>query len=203
MQKLADIVGLRGRNRDQQRPFRGVPLLTDGSPDLTQLTVANMRTAEPITAGTFTVNGQPITITTSESLQDVFNAISSAVPTVTASYDSTPTDPNFDKITLSSSSGNVVLGAANDTSNFLQALGLNNNQSPTVTSTAALGSLQLSNPIASAGINTALTGQDSSGNGTFTINGVSISYNTAKDSLSTLMARIDNLGAGVTAPLIR
>ena len=155
--------------------------------------------ATPITAGTFTVNGQQIAITTSESLQAVFTAIEGAAAGVTASYDSTPGDPNFDKVTLSSTSGNVVLGAANDTSNFLQAMGLENNGTATVTSASTLGSLVLGNPIASAGIKAALSGQDSSGNGTFTVNGVSIGYNTGTDSLSTLIDRINSSAADVTA----
>jgi flagellar hook-associated protein 2 len=167
--------------------------------ELSTLTLASLHVATPITAGTFTVNGQQIAITTSESLQAVFTAIEGAAAGVTASYDSTPGDPNFDKVTLSSTSGNVVLGAANDTSNFLQAMGLENNGTATVTSASALGSLVLGNPISSAGIQTALTGQDSSGNGSFMINGVSISYNTGTDSLSTLIDRINSSAADVTA----
>ncbi len=167
--------------------------------ELSTLTLASLHVATPITAGTFTVNGQQIAITTSESLQAVFTAIEGAAAGVTASYDSTPGDPNFDKVTLSSTSGNVVLGAANDTSNFLQAMGLENNGTATVTSASTLGSLVLGNPIASAGIKAALSGQDSSGNGTFTVNGVSIGYNTGTDSLSTLIDRINSSAADVTA----
>lgn len=163
------------------------------------VTLANLDTWEPVTAGTFTVDGQQITVTTSESLQDVFNAISTATGgDVTATYDSTT-----DKVTLASATDPaqpVVLGAANDTSNFLQAFKLQNDGDATsLTSSSALGSLSTSATLADSGLATALTGQDGSGNGSFTINGVSISYNVNTDTLSTLISRIDNSGAGVTA----
>jgi flagellar hook-associated protein 2 len=40
---------------------------------------------------------------------------------------------------------------------------------------------------------------DGSGNGSFTLNGVAISYNTATDTLNSLVTRINASGAGVTA----
>lgn len=167
-----------------------------GTDDVSGLTVANMDTWEPVTAGTFSVNGAQVTVTTSESLQDVFSAISTATSgAVTAAYDS-----STDEVTLSSSSP-IVLGAANDTSNFLQALKLaNGNGSPdTITSSGKVGALSTSATLADAGFATALTGQDGSGNGTFTINGVTIDYNVNTDTLSTLIGRINNANAGVTA----
>jgi flagellar hook-associated protein 2 len=166
------------------------------SSNVSSLTVANMDTATPVTAGTFTVNGQQVTVALTDSLQDVFTAISTATGgNVTAAY-----NPSTDKVTLTSASGPVVLGAANDTSNFLQAMKLTNNgSSSTVTSTAALGSVNLSNPLASAGLKTALTGLDSSSNGSFTINGVSISYNENTSTLQDVIGSINSSGAGVTA----
>ena len=74
--------------------------------------------ADPVTAGTFTVNGHAITIATTDTLQSVFDQINSATGgTVTASYNASK-----DEISLASSgSSPVVLGSATDTSNFLQA----------------------------------------------------------------------------------
>jgi flagellar hook-associated protein 2 len=173
----------------------GVSAALNGSNDVSGLTVANLSTAQPVTAGTFTVNGQQIAITTSESLQAVFDAIGSATGgTVTASYNAAT-----DKVSLTSSAGPIVLGAANDTSDLLQQLKLVNNGSSTVTSAGTLGRLNLSSNLAGAGTKAALTGQDGSGNGSFTINGVTVGYNVNNDSLSTLLTRIDNSGAGVTA----
>ncbi|HVW19632.1 MAG TPA: flagellar filament capping protein FliD [Opitutaceae bacterium] len=163
--------------------------------DVSGLTLAAAPTAQAITAGTFTVNGKQITVTTSESLQDVFAAIATATGgAVTGGYSS-----STDKVTLSSSAP-IVLGAANDSSNFLQALKLfNGTNTGTITSTTNLGTAQLADPVSSADLKAALTGQDGSGNGAFTINGVSIGYNVNTDSLGTVLARINNSGAGVTA----
>jgi len=44
-----------------------------------------------------------------------------------------------------------------------------------------------------------LTGLDGSGNGAFTINGVSIGYNATSDTIGGLINRINKSGAGVTA----
>jgi len=168
--------------------------------DVTGVTLANAAVATPITAGTFTVNGKQITIDTSESVQDVFTAISTATGTVTGSY-----DHGSDKVSLSSSTGSLVMGAANDTSNFLQVMQLTNGSvsvtsgTASVSSTNPLGALKLGSTIASSGIAATLSGQDSSGNGAMVINGVTVNYNTQTDTLQTLIGRINNSGAGVTA----
>jgi len=170
-----------------------LPLSSSGN--VSSLTVANLGVAQPVTAGVFSVNGAQVTVTTSESLQDVFSAIATATGgNVTAAY-----DPSTDKITLTSASGNVVLGAANDTSNFLSAMNLTNTGASTSTSTAALGALKTGVPLASAGLVAPLTGLDSSGNGSILVNGVTINYNANTDSLSTLLTNINNSSAGVTA----
>lgn len=172
------------------------------SSDVSGVTLATMPTAVAVTAGTFTINGQPITVTTSESLAQVFSAIQSATG-VTAAY-----DPRTDKVTLTgpalSGGGNgpVVLGAQNDTSNLLSVLGLeNSNTGPNtaVTSLDALGSLQTGQPLTGANLSTALSGQDSSGNGAFSINGVSISYNINTDTVQSIINKIDASNADVTA----
>jgi len=173
----------------------GISSPLSSSSDVSGITLATMDTATVPTAGVFTVNGQQITVTTAESLSDVFAAISTATGgDVTAAY-----NPTTDKVSLTSSTGSLTLGAANDTSNMLQALQLQNSGTASATSTAALGSESLTSPLASAGLKTPLTGQDSSGNGSFAINGVSISYNTGTDTLTSLIDKINNSGAGVTA----
>ncbi len=159
------------------------------------LTIANLNTATAVTAGTFTVNGQQVSVALTDSLQDVFTAISTATGgTVTASY-----DPTADKVDLTSTAGPVVLGAANDTSNFLQAMNLTNNGSPTVASSSALGSVSPSSPLATADLKTALTGLDSAGNGSFSVNGVAISYNANTDTIQSIIGKINGSSAGVTA----
>jgi flagellar hook-associated protein 2 len=162
--------------------------------DVSGLTLANLPIGQAVTAGTFTVNGQQITVALTDSLQDVFDAIHEADSNLTASYDHTT-----DRITISAASGTVMLGAANDTSNFLRALKLGNNGTGTVTSSANLGTVKTTATLASANLGTAITNADGSGNSAFTINGVSISYNVNTDTLAAVMTRINNSGAGVTA----
>lgn len=72
-------------------------------------------------AGTFTINGEQITVATTDTLDSVFQQIFAATGgDVAASY-----DPTTDRISLTSaSSSEIVLGSATDTSNFLQATGL-------------------------------------------------------------------------------
>ncbi len=178
----------------------------DGASDITQglattsdvsgVTLATMRTAGTITAGTFTINGAKVTVATTDSLESVFSAIATATgDDVTASY-----DPVTDKITLDSATdAEIVLGASNDTSNFLSVLKLANSGSGTVTSYGSLGAARTGMTLANAGLKTAVTAVDGTGAGSFTINGVSIDYNVNTDSLSTLMKRINASAAGVTA----
>jgi flagellar hook-associated protein 2 len=167
--------------------------LTD---DVAGVTLASMATAKAITAGTFTVNGKQVTLELTDSLADAFGKISDATGgAVTASYSSAT-----DKITLASTDGSeVVLGASNDSSNFLTALRLSNNGTTTTSSSTALGSSALSLPLASSRLRTAITGVDPAGAGSFTINGVTIDYNINTDSLSTVLGRINASDAGMTA----
>jgi flagellar hook-associated protein 2 len=174
-------------------------LSTDGN--LSNVTIGTAGFSTPVTAGTFTINGKQITIATTDSLQDVFNAIASATNgEVTTSYDSTGGDPNFDKITLTDNQGNnLILGSAMDTSNFLQVARLYNGNtgSTSITSTAALGSVRLTASMADADLKTAIT-DGGNGQGAFTINGVTINYNAGADSIQNVLDRINNSRAGVT-----
>ncbi len=165
--------------------------LSDSS-DVSGVTLATLRTAAPITAGTFSVNGHAVTIALTDSLQDVFDKIAAADPTVTASYDETT-----DGIKLTQASGELVLGAANDTSNFLTAMKLANNGTRTTSSSARLATLSLSSTFDNAGVAADLS--DVSSPGSFSINGVAISFNLTTDSPNSLISRINNSTAGVTA----
>lgn len=172
----------------------GISAALSPTSTVTGVTLANMHTATAVTAGTFTVNGSQVTVALTDSLQDVFNAISTATGgTVTASY-----VPSSDEIKLVSSSGNVVLGAANDTSNFLTAAKLTNNGTTSVSSSTALGSVGTSSPIGSAGLATTLTGL-TAGAGSFTVNGVAVNYNANTDTIQSIISDINSSSAGVTA----
>lgn len=164
--------------------------------DVSGLTLATLRTAVAPTAGTFTVNGQQVTVALTDSLEDVFDAIKAATgDDITASYDETT-----DLVTLTSASdATITLGAANDTSNLLRALKLGNNGTATVTSSGSLGALKTSAKLDVAGLRATISNVDGNGDGTFAINGVSIAFNVQNDSLSTVLKRINQSGAGVVA----
>lgn len=161
--------------------------------DLNAVTVADAGFATGITTGTFTVNGKQVSIATTDTMQQVFDKISTATSgAVTGSY-ATGTD----RFSLSSAS-EIVLGSATDTSNFLQVARLNNNGTGTVTSSVALGGVKLGATLNAANFSTAVT-DGGSGAGAFKINGVSIAFNAATDSVNAVLTRINNSGAGVTA----
>ena len=166
------------------------------SNDVSSLTLGSLATATTLTAGTFSVDGAQITVALTDSLQDVFDKIYSATSgVVTASYSS-----STDKITLTSSdSSEIVLGTSADTSNFLAAMHLANNSASSVSSSTSLGAVSLTATLSSARLRSSITAVDSSGNGSFTINGTSISYNVNSDTLKTVISRINAAGAGVTA----
>jgi flagellar hook-associated protein 2 len=162
--------------------------------DVSGLTLANLPTGTAVTAGTFSVNGAKVTVALGDSLSSVLTAIGTATGgAVTAAY-----DPATDKIRLTSAS-EVVLGAANDTSNFLAALKLGNNGTGSVASSAALGTVKTGAALASANFGTAITAVDADGNGSFLLNGFTIDYNVNTDTLAGVVARINQSAAGVTA----
>jgi flagellar hook-associated protein 2 len=159
------------------------------------ITLSTMPTSTAVTAGTFTVDGKQVSVALTDSLQQALDAISTATGAVTGTYDSTT-----DEVTLTSANGSpIILGAGNDTSNFLQALKLSNNGTAAVSSLTRLGAASVTASLAGAGLATPVTGTDSSGNGSFTVNGVSISYNTNTDTISSIIGDINSSTAGVTA----
>lgn len=161
--------------------------------DVSSLVVGTAGFGTAVKAGTFTVNGKAITIAATDTLKSVFDQISSATGgAVTASYSSAT-----DEISLNSTSP-IVLGSVTDTSNFLQVSKLYNNGTGAITSTSALGSLNLTNKLSSANLSTPIT-DGGSGAGAFAINGVTINYNSSTDAISDVLNRINNSAAGVTA----
>ncbi|MGA2555088.1 MAG: flagellar filament capping protein FliD [Verrucomicrobiota bacterium] len=159
--------------------------------DVSGVTLAAAGFATPVTAGTFTVNGKQITIASTDTLQSVFTQINTATG-VTGSY-----NPTTDEITLSSSSP-IVLGNANDTSNFLQVAQLYNNGGGSITSAMALGGVKLDSVLSSANLATPIN-DGGAGNGQFLINGVAIDFNASTDTVNSVLQKINDSAAGVTA----
>jgi flagellar hook-associated protein 2 len=98
----------------------------------------------------------------------------------------------------------ISFGAASDSSNALGMLGIasasaSKATNPTLTGTTNLGVTKMNGALDNAG----LSGLISTQTGVLTINGVNISYDTTKDSMATLISRINNSSAGVIASIDR
>jgi len=178
--------------RAQQVGANDVGGKLSASNDVSALTLANLNTATAVTAGSFSINGAQVTVATTDSLQDVFTAIATATGgDVTGSYNAAT-----DKVSLvSASNAEVLLGSTVDSTNFLAVLKLANNASASATSSDKLGTVKLyTATLANSGLRTPVTGT-----GTFSLNGVSISYNAATDRVGDLLSRINASDAGITA----
>ncbi|MEE8422214.1 MAG: flagellar filament capping protein FliD [Dehalococcoidia bacterium] len=128
------------------------------------------------------------------SLTDVVDLINGAAIGVTASVVN-DSDARANLLQLTSGS-TITLGSASDTSNFLSMTHLLESPSGTTrTSVRNLGQLDIAKALDEARMETAL----SASTGSFTINGVSISYDEAADSLGNVITRINESAAEVTA----
>ena len=164
------------------------------SNDLSSLTIATLPTAVAPSEGFFTINGEKITVASTDSLAQILDRIETATAgEVRASY-----DPITDRLTLNATSS-LFLGAANDTSTFLSALRLSTTGPSSAASTAALGRTALDSPLASARLAQSITAVDATGTGTFRINGETFTYNVHQDSLATVLDRINAASIGVVA----
>ena len=133
-----------------------------------------------VTAGTVTVQGKQVTVSTDDSLTTTLAAIKTAVG---GSFDYSVSG---DKVTFTDSS-QIVLGAATDTSNFLQALRLNANGTTSITSGAKLGGIDISTTPANANF----TDGAGAASGSFKINGTTISW----DSSATITDILDSINS--------
>ncbi len=161
--------------------------------DVSSLVLGDAAFSTAINAGIFSVNGQQVTVATTDSLQDVFDKISTATGgSVTGSYSALT-----DRVSLAST-GEIVLGSATDTSNFLAVAKLQNNGLGAVASSSALGSIKATAALNAGNFSTAIA-DGGSGAGQFKINGVAIAFDAGSDSLKNVLDRINASAAGVTA----
>ena len=156
------------------------------APPSTGASITSVLNESSVQGQTFTVNGAQISLSDSDTLQSVIDKINSSSANVTASYDG-----STGAISLSSGSP-MVLGSGSDTSDFLQQAELFNNGTGAVTSMVGMGRVNADADLATAGLNTTPTA------GTFTVNGVSISY-TAGQTMNDVISAINSSNAGVTA----
>ncbi|MBF0524976.1 MAG: flagellar filament capping protein FliD [Deltaproteobacteria bacterium] len=145
------------------------------------------------TNGTFTINGQQISIQDyqSMSVNDVLAMINSSGANVTATYDSTRNQ--FDLTNTLPGSTAITVGATGDTSDFLTLAKLTDAAGATQTAGVAAGSLSADSPLVSAGL------KITPSTGTFTINGVTLYVSPNSDTINTLITKINNSGANVKA----
>jgi hypothetical protein len=137
-----------------------------------------------VSTGSFTINGKTISVdASSDSVSSIISAINNANAGVSASYDST-----LDKVVFTAgANGRDLITVANDTSGFLAVAGLSTGN--TVRGKLADDEEVLSNTSTFSAVT----------NGTLQINGVSIAVDAGQDTLQTLISKINNAGAGVTA----
>jgi hypothetical protein len=134
--------------------------------------------------GAFTVNGVSISVSRStDTLASIIGRINSSNAGVTASYDS-----SLDKVILTGNSNSEdLITVGSDTSGFLAAAGL-------ATNNTIRGNIRDDEQIFTK------TSQFASiTSGSFDLNGISISVDAGQDTLQTLIDRINDADAGVTA----
>lgn len=145
---------------------------------------ANFDAGTTITDGSFTVNGAQIDVFASDTLNDVIARVAASSAGVDLAYDASTDSVRFTSRTSGSQESIVVTG---DTSGLVAALKLDG-------ASQALGAdSELEATLDS------VPGLSAISSGTFTINGVGVSIDTASDSLSDVLERIESLVPGVTA----
>ncbi|MBI5834895.1 MAG: flagellar filament capping protein FliD [Armatimonadetes bacterium] len=147
------------------------------------------------TDGTVTINGKQISIDADvDTMDSVIAKINADVAGVTASYDSAT-----DMFKFSSASA-ITVGAVGDTSNFLELTGMTaspdslNGVDHERVSVHRQGRIRTNEALDTQALSGTL-----SGTGTFSINGVSIDYDTSTDSLNSIISRINTKVSTVVA----
>jgi flagellar hook-associated protein 2 len=149
------------------------------------------------TAGTFTINGTQLTIDPStQTLDSVVSAINASGASVQASI-TTDANGNKNYITLKNlGTTPIQLGSGGDTSNFLTAAHLvSTGAVGDVVSSVPLGTVDTGALLSGVTFGTPLTAQT----GSFLVNGKQVSWDASRDTVSSILNKINVSGAGVTA----
>lgn len=137
-----------------------------------------------IADGAFELNGESISVSVNDSINDVISRINQSTAGVTASFNSTSESIDL----LQDSLGSIPdIDLRNDTSNFLQATKLDSVNTVAGIDPESIKTLDNVAPFSTV----------QSGN--LLINGRQIAIDTSTDSLSTVLERINSSSAGVTA----
>ncbi len=138
-------------------------------------------------ASSFTINGATVAISSGESLTDIVNSISTATNGQVVGTLSGTTGA-FSLTLTAASGGSINLGS--DTGTFFSQMHLSGASQYAVKSSSKVGAIVPSNTLAS---------NITSTTGAFTVNGVTLNYDASTDTLSTILGKINNSSAGVTA----
>jgi len=158
--------------------------LSNASPVLASSSPGNYTTSS--SASYFSLNGSRVLISEGESLSSIIASISSYTNgSVTGALSTTGS------VTLTANAGGSII-LDNGTSTFLSDMHLLGTGVYSVASSSKNGAIVPSNTLTSSGIT-------SSGISLFSVNGVQISYDTSVDTLTTILRKINNSTAGVTA----
>ncbi len=134
--------------------------------------------------GQFSINGESISVSTTDSLNDVVNRINQSAAGVTAAFSATTESIDFAYNTLGSAG---IINLQGDSSNFLAAMKLDNIN--VINGIDPENQKALDQVAAFSSVNS----------GNIVINDTQISVDTAVDSLDSVIARINASETGVTA----
>lgn len=157
-------------------------------------TIDNSGLDVAITSGTFTINGVEITLdnTDNQTMDEIMGLVNSSGAGVIMQYDAI-----FDRFVIyrpdAGAANAITIGDAGDTSNFFTSLGLAAGSGAVQFAGSVEDDMKTGSSLAFSGATIPVV------SGTFTINGVKITVNSAADSLDDVIGRINNAHAGVTA----
>jgi len=150
-------------------------------------------TAKTVVSGSFRINGSLVTVAGSDTIYTILSKINSKSTGVTATFDETN-----DRVVLTTSSvgDGQTISLTEDSSGIFDALKLeeiNGNPAPSFTDGVQADLYRALN------VTPLVSGTDKIVDGYFTINNITFSVNASSDSLYTVLNRINNSQAGVSA----
>jgi len=146
----------------------------------------NLEDGYAVTAGSFEVNGETITVNADDTVNDVLQRINDSDAGVTVAYDAVTEQVTLTQDTLGSE---ATIELTNDTSGFLAAMKLD-------TATQVLGSdAGVDGPIENYDVLDAIS------SGSILVNGETIAVDITTDSLQDVITRINDSAAGVSMRL--